>query len=285
MLNFEKMNRLRKWFSNWRKQFKFAVYDPQNFNEIFGITTSKIQIFSLFILAFFLISILTVLLLKWSFLGNYVLNSSSPEKTQIIEQHIRLDSLSKKIETQDKYIRDLKQLLFGKIQVDTFENKIDVQIDPSKINPNPGKAEIQIQENVKADQYTNSSKQVASDFVHFIAPVKGKVSQRFISQKHEAIDVVTPLDAYFSACLSGTVVFAGYSQKDGNIIIIEHSNDFLSIYKHSKTVLKKRGDKVRAGDMIGIVGNTGENSTGPHLHFELWLNQLAVNPEKYMTFE
>lgn len=284
-MNFEKMNRFKKWFSNWRKQFKFAVYDPQNFNEIFGITTSKIRIVSLFILTIFIVSILLVFLLKWSPLGNYVMNASSPEQKQIIEQRIRVDSLSKKLDAQEKYIDDLKLVLFGKIQPDTIAKRPEVQIDPSKINPNPGKAELQISENVKADQYTNSSKQTSSDFVHFISPVKGKISQRFVSEKHEALDIVTPLDAYFSACLGGTVVFSGYSQKDGNIIILEHPNDFLSIYKHAKTILKKRGDKVRAGDMIGIVGNTGENSTGPHLHFELWLNQQAVNPQKYMIFE
>ena len=122
------MNRFKKWFSNWRKQFKFAVYDSQNFNETFGITTSKIRIASLFILAIFVVSILIVFLLKWSPLGNYVLNTSSPEQKQIIEQRIRVDSLSKKLDAQEKYIDDLKLVLFGKIQPDTIAKRPEVQI-------------------------------------------------------------------------------------------------------------------------------------------------------------
>ena len=119
----------------------------------------------------------------------------------------------------------------------------------------------------------------------FDLPVKGKISQRFNAKNHQAIDIVTPPDTYFAACLSGTVIYSGFSQKDGNILIIEHPNNYLSVYKHARTTLKKAGEKVRVGDVIGIVGNTGANTSGPHLHFELWLNQQAVDPMKYMEFE
>lgn len=270
---------------NWRKQYKFAVYDPKSFNEIFGITTSKVRIVSLTFLSLFLISGVFIFLLGLTPFGTYFFAPSAPEQTQIVEQRIRMDSLAKKVEAQEVYIRDLKRLLFGDFQPDSSAvEKPDVQIDPNTINPNPSKAETQIGENVKADQYTNSPKK-PTDFVHFMTPVKGKVSQRFATGKHEAVDVVAPPDSYFSSCLAGTVIFSGYSQKDGNILIIEHPNDFLSVYKHAKTLLKKRGDKVNAGDMIGIIGNTGTSSTGPHLHFELWLNQQSVDPQKYMKFE
>lgn len=285
-MTFETMNRLKTWLNNWRKQFKFAIYDPKNFNEIFGFTTSKIRIISLIVLIILFISGLFVTVLLWSPLGNYFAGSgSAPEHSQITEQRLRVDSLSRKVASQELYIRDMKRLLFGDFNSDSVpETKPKLSINPNTINPNPSNAELQIGENVKADQYTNSVKG-ATDFVHFIAPVKGKISQKFISGKHEALDIVTLENTHFSTCLSGTVVFAGYSQKDGNILIIEHANDFLSIYKHAKTNFKKRGDKVRTGDIIGIVGNTGETSTGTHLHFELWLNQQAVNPEKYMKFD
>ena len=87
------------------------------------------------------------------------------------------------------------------------------------------------------------------------------------------------------ACLAGTVVYSGYTQKDGFILIVDHANGYLSVYKHNKTVLKKTGNRVQMNDPIAIAGNSGENSTGPHLHFELWYNQSAVNPEDYMRFK
>lgn len=280
------MNTLRKWLSNWRKQFKFAVFDPKNFNEVFGFTTSKIRLVSLFVLTIFFVSGLFVAVLMWTPLGKSLITAqSAPEQTQIIDQRVRMDSLTNRVEAQEKYIRDLKRLFFGDFDTDTVSiNTSEVVIDPNTINPNPSNAETQIGENVKADQYTNHPKETTA-IVHFLSPVKGKVSQKFKSGDHEALDIVTPPNSYFSACLAGTVVFSDYSPKDGNILIIEHPNNFLSIYKHAKTVLKKRGDKVRAGDLIGVVGNSGANSTGPHLHFELWLNQQAVDPQKYMVFE
>ena len=86
------------------------------------------------------------------------------------------------------------------------------------------------------------------------------------------------------SCLSGTVIYSGYTRKDGYILIIDHGNDYTSIYKHNRKALKKIGDKVQLGDPIAIVGSTGQNSDGPHLHFELWYKQVPVNPEEYLQF-
>ena len=108
--------------------------------------------------------------------------------------------------------------------------------------------------------------------------------QEFDLNNHPGIDVVTEKDMAVKACLSGTVIYAGYTRKDGYIVIIEHQNKYISIYKHNKRVLKKIGSKVQLGDPISIVGNTGGNTDGPHLHFELWHDQTPVNPQEYMSF-
>lgn len=280
------MNRLKNWFQNWRKQFKFAIYDPTSFDEIFGITTSKIRVASfLFIVLLFSTSIL-FFVISWTPLSGYFFSASQPiEQQEIIEQRIRIDSLSKKLDAQNQYIEDLRKILSGKPPTEEKhlnENK-DVVINTHDINPKPSKAEEEISNEVKADQYTISDKK-SNDLVHLMAPLKGHISQSYKANSHEAIDIVAPVGSYFATCLSGTVIYSGFSQKDGNILIIEHSNGFTSVYKHAKTNLKKRGDKVRTGDLIGIIGNTGTNSTGPHLHFELWLNQQPVNPANYILF-
>lgn len=279
------MNRIKSWFSGWRKQFKLSIYDPNNFNELFGFTTSKIRFVSLLFLVILLLSMLFTFLLIKTPLGNYFhASSKTPEQSQIVGQRLKLDSLTKKIDAQDRYINDFKRLFSGDFKSDTIKKKsVEVKINPNSINPNPTASEEKILENVKADQYTNSNK-APKNFVHFISPIKGIVSQQYEPVKHEAIDIVAPINSYFASCLSGTVIFSGFTQKDGNVIIIEHPNGFTSIYKHAKTSLKKRGDKVRTGDLIGIVGNTGSDTTGPHLHFELWLNQQSVNPSNYINF-
>ena len=86
------------------------------------------------------------------------------------------------------------------------------------------------------------------------------------------------------ATLDGTVIYAGWSEDSGNTIQIQHSDDIVSIYKHNEKLLKKVGDKVKAGTSIALVGNTGEETTGTHLHFELWHQGEAVDPTKYIKF-
>jgi murein DD-endopeptidase MepM/ murein hydrolase activator NlpD len=96
--------------------------------------------------------------------------------------------------------------------------------------------------------------------------------------------VVTEKNETIKACLSGTVLYAGFTRQDGYIVILDHGNGYSSVYKHARKALKKTGDRVQIGDPVAIVGNTGENTNGPHLHFELWYNQAPVNPEDYITF-
>ena len=112
----------------------------------------------------------------------------------------------------------------------------------------------------------------------------GVVSQKFNSENHFGIDVVTKKNEVVKACLAGTIIYAGYTHKDGYIILIEHKNDVVSVYRHNQRVLKKTGATVKLGDPIAIVGNTGENTDGPHLHFELWQNQVPVNPSDFIRF-
>jgi len=284
-VSFEKMKKIRALISSWRKPIKIAAYNPQNFDEIFGITTSRINIFSLVALLILTVCFLLFFIIGKTKLGAQIFGAKqSIDKTDILDQRMRLDSLKAKIDAQDKYIKNMNNVLFGTITTDSMpEEGKEINIDLSKIKDNPSKAELKVAENVKADQYTTS---IAEDreIVHFFSPIRGYVSQKFDQKDHQAVDIVAKQDAYFLACLSGTVIYSDFSSKDGYVLIIEHSNNFTSIYKHTKSILKKRGDRVQVGEIIGIVGNTGANSTGPHLHFELWLNQKAVDPTKYIQF-
>ncbi|MBA3705743.1 MAG: M23 family metallopeptidase, partial [Bacteroidetes bacterium] len=98
------------------------------------------------------------------------------------------------------------------------------------------------------------------------------------------VDVVTKQDEMVKSTLEGTVVFTGFSAKDGYVIQIQHSNNLTSIYKHNAEILKKTGDRIKSGEAISVVGNTGELSKGPHLHFELWYNGIPINPQDCISF-
>lgn len=278
------MKKLKQWLTDWRKQFKFAIYDPSNFSELFGFTTSKVRIVSFVtLIVIFFIAFTSIIIIKTP-IGRVLIGSEKiPSKKEIIKQQKKIDSLARRVDAQELYINGFKKLLIGEFDEDTTvvsSTVIDLKLN--QIDTNPSEAETKIEETVKANQRTSTNQ--SNEYTHFLTPVKGKISQHF-NKKYKSINITALEGTYFYTCLSGTVVYSDYSPLDGNVIIIEHPNNYLSVYKHAKTTLKKAGDKVRVGDIIGVVGKIGINSTESFLHFELWYNQQPINPEDYIDFE
>ena len=130
---------------------------------------------------------------------------------------------------------------------------------------------------------TNSASVLA--YYHFFSPISGLVSKSFkLDKGHYGVDVVAEKNEAVKATLNGKVVLSAWTVETGHVIAIQHTNDLLSIYKHNSVVLKKEGDIVKAGEVIGIVGNSGEYTTGPHLHFEIWLKGQPLNPAEVIKF-
>ena len=131
---------------------------------------------------------------------------------------------------------------------------------------------------------TNPSKSSAIDFLYVVPPVTGTISRGY-QNDHPAVDVVAPRNTPIKAILDGYVISSDWTLETGNTIGIQHSNDLVSFYKHNARNLKKMGAFVKAGEAVAIIGNTGELSSGPHLHFELWVDGLPVDPALYIDFK
>lgn len=115
--------------------------------------------------------------------------------------------------------------------------------------------------------------------------MKGTLTNRFDPvNKHFGIDIVSNPNEPIKSTLDGTVVLANFTSETGWVIGIQHSNNLFSFYKHNSALLKKVGDFVKAGEVIAVIGNSGELSEGPHLHFELWFNGTSLDPKKYIAF-
>jgi murein DD-endopeptidase MepM/ murein hydrolase activator NlpD len=144
-----------------------------------------------------------------------------------------------------------------------------------------------LREQVKKEEKFEISERGRKDLpiegLHFFTPLKGVISQGY-DPVHPYIDITAPAGSVVKATLDGTVIYAGWSQDSGNTIQLQHSDDIVSIYKHNEKLLKKVGEKVKAGTSIALVGNTGDNTTGTHLHFELWHKGETVDPTMYIKF-
>ena len=121
--------------------------------------------------------------------------------------------------------------------------------------------------------------------IYFFPPVSGEVTDSYSFQEgHFGVDVATKKNEVIKSVLDGRIVISNWTLKTGFVIGVYHSNGFLSIYKHNSSLLKEIGDVVKRGESIAVVGNSGELTTGPHLHFELWKNGESVNPLDYISF-
>lgn len=275
------MSVIRKIVKRLQKPTKYAATDPYSFKERWSFQSNLIHVISFVILLFLLIGGISAYLFAHFFAES---KYGSPDRLKLEEQRIQIEEFKAKLNAQDRYIDNIRAIMSGEvpagISIDSIEQVETINVD--SLSSDETQAEKRIAQEVKKDILTPTEEKL--NLTYFGTPVYGVVSQDFDPKKHPAIDIVASKDEVIKACLAGTVIYTGFTRKDGYIVILEHADGFISVYKHNKTVLKKIGSKVQLGDPIAIVGNTGENTDGPHLHFELWYNQVPVNPTDYINF-
>ena len=210
-------------------------------------------------------------------------------KRTAIQNAIKVDSLEKVIYRWELYSENLKRAVEGKapIRIDSVVNASKKEGVPVADEAEMAKKDSLLREQVKKEEKFEISERGRKDLpiegLHFFTPLKGVISQRY-DPVHPYIDITAPAGSVVKATLDGTVIYAGWSQDSGNTIQLQHSDDIVSIYKHNEKLLKKVGEKVKAGTSIALVGNTGDNTTGTHLHFELWHKGETVDPTIYIKF-
>lgn len=131
----------------------------------------------------------------------------------------------------------------------------------------------------------SGSQDVPLEQLFFVAPVRGEITNAFKPDEgHLGVDVLGPKGTAIKAAMDGYVILSDFTYLTGNTIAIQHANNVISFYKHNAELLKEVGAFVKAGEAVAIIGNTGHQTTGPHLHFELWHKGLAVDPLQYIKF-
>ena len=189
----------------------------------------------------------------------------------------------------------MKYFTFSVIFISCFDetkvSKQDTTVRYEHIHIKPSAGDSLLRKQIESqDVYSlafnpsKSQKNGVADFLFFM-PLKGVVTNSFnAKEEHFGVDIAAPENEAIKAALDGTVTISTWTSETGYVIQIQHENNLISVYKHNSTLLKKSGQFVKAGDVIAIIGNSGELSTGPHLHFELWYNGNPIDPQEYMIF-
>lgn len=284
----KKSKKIKKKLLN---KYRLVILNEDTFEERLSLNLTRLNVFILGTSSVILLIGLTTILIAFTPLKEYIPGySSTALKKKAVGLSFKVDSLQRTIEFNEKYFASIKQVLQGEVKTVQFNKDSIIQVaklEASQVDLNPIKEDSLLREKVdKEDKYslfeTATSK---ANFVLF-PPVNGEISETYdVKTKHYAVDIVVTKDTPIKATADGTVIFAEWSAQTGHVIILEHSHGLISVYKHNAALTKAQGDLIKSGEVIAIAGNTGELSTGPHLHFELWSDGYPVNPTNFIDFK
>ncbi len=272
-------------------RFRLSLFEDQTHKKLFSIHFTKTGFFISIVSILFVLSAMIYSIIAFTPVRTFIPGyPDAHSKRAAIQNAMRIDSLENVIYRWELYSENLRRIVDGEEPL-----KIDSLIS-SRQSDNATKEELEelarkdsiLRQHVKEEEQFGISERdkrnLPIEGLHFFTPLKGVISQGFDPVMHPYIDITAPAGSIVKAILDGTVISTGWSDEAGNTIQIQHDGDIVSIYKHNEKLLKKTGDKVTAGAPVALVGNTGELTTGDHLHFELWYKGESIDPTKYINF-
>ncbi|OFX17737.1 MAG: peptidase M23 [Bacteroidetes bacterium GWA2_31_9] len=283
----------KKLIKRLKHKYKLIIYNELTYEELWSIRLSRLNVFSMVGILSVLLVILTTIIIAFTPLRQYIPGYPTDKmRGNMIMNSIRIDSLEAELDSRDKYLSNIRSIIDGK-EPEIRITKKDTTVKISEIKFTNSKEDSSFRASVEEEEkynVTNVTNTFENDFVQinkilFFPPIKGMITNTFNSvENHFGTDIVAKPNVSVFAVLDGTVILASWTFETGYVIQIQHKNNLVSIYKHVSEILKKEGQKVKIGEPIAIYGNSGEQTTGPHLHFELWYNGKPLNPEDFISF-
>ena len=291
------MKKKEKWYRKLRDKYKLVILNDETYEEKLSFKLSRLNVFvATGTLAIFLI-IITTIIIAFTPLREYIPGYTDVNLYEQLYQIEKLsDSLDADARQKSLYLENLRLILSGKdttivspLKQDTVENYSGISSYASA-EDSAFRYEFETQllggdEQIRLSDRDRAGERPDISSFSFFTPLRGIVTSKFDpTSKHYGVDIVSVQNEAIKATLDGVVIFSGWTIETGYTVSIQHENDLISVYKHNSALLKDQGSYVKAGDAIAIIGSTGEYSTGPHLHFELWYNGVPVDPTDFIKF-
>lgn len=270
------------------EKYRFVIMSDSSFEEKISFRLSRLNVIVVFFSLLIILFLITLVLIAFSPLQSMVPGKSKKEVQQkLIELSLASDSLEKTLKNNSIYLENINNIIQGKdgflkegvskkIKKENSDSFFEKSIADSLLR-------VTVEKKEKGSIFINETKK--NDLIMFFPPIKGLVIDGFnLEKNHFGVDLLAKEKTKISAVLEGTVIISHWSSETGFVIGVQHKNDYISFYKHNSVLLNKVGDYVVAGEHIAIIGNSGELSSGPHLHFELWHKGTPIDPEHYISF-
>lgn len=284
-----KKKRHKVFWNNIKFKYKLTVINENTLEEIAGIRVSKLNGISVLLTLLTILFLIAASIITFTPLRNYLPGYMNSEvRAQVVENALRVDSLQQLVDRQNLYIMNIQDIFRGTVRVDTVQSMDSLTNirEDSLMERTQREAEFRKQyEDTERYNLTSITARPETIGLIFYRPTRGMITEKFdTDSKHYGTDIAANPGESILAVLDGTVILSTYTAETGYVIEMQHNQDFISVYKHCGSLLKREGDTVKAGEAIALIGNSGQLTTGPHLHFELWHKGRAVNPELYIVF-
>lgn len=281
----------KKFAKKLLHKYRLVILNEDTFEERFAIKLTRLNVFILTSISAICLVILTILLIAYTPLREYIPGYSSAKlKKEASLLNYKTDSLVQELELNKRYYTSIRKVLTGDVATVDFNRdsiiaaaQNDIDILQVFTNKEDSLLRIKVAKEDKYNLFESAGDK--SNYILF-PPVNGTISEGYnIEEKHFAVDVVVATNTPVKATADGTVIFAEWTVETGYVVIIEHNQELISVYKHNSAITKSQGDLVKAGEVIAMSGNSGQLTTGPHLHFELWSKGYSVNPTNFIDFQ
>ena len=279
------------FFKKLFNDYKVVVSSEDTFEEKFAFKASKINVFVLMLVYSVILISFTISIVFFTQLRELVPGySSSDLLSRAIYLTQKTDSLERQFELNNKFYKSIEDVLSGK--TDEFIPRENISVDStisesSALTILPSSEDSILRKYVEnEDKFNLTKNELVIENKMFYSPIKGDITQSFnYEENHFAVDISADVGTPVKSILDGKILFSEWSVDTGHVIIIDHGDNIVSVYKHNSKLLKEQNDYVQAGEVIAYSGNQGSLSSGPHLHFELWNNGTPIDPEPLLNFQ
>lgn len=293
--------------SNWWKglranrndEYQLVIRDVKSYRELQQYNLTPLNIYIGVSTVVITLFILMFLLIAFTPLRSYIPGYGDVvQRQEMTEMEQMMEEMAEMLEGQSLYIDNLRKTIHGEATTSADVEAISQLVDTSEVEVVPvSEDEVRLRREVDLDRVGQTSRQTGNLIpspgstniplaqLYLLAPVNGEISAGFdLTSNHRGVDIIAPKNTPIKACRDGVVFTSEFTSDNGHVIGIQHDNNLISFYKHNSQLLKDVGERVKAGEAIAIVGNTGTLTTGPHLHFELWHEGEVVDPVGFLRF-
>ncbi len=279
-------------FQRLKERYRLVIMEDETLELKTSVKLTLLNVYVAISVVLTVLAALIFCLIYFTPIKNYLVGYNQVNVTRsVLEQENTIDSLVRLSDQRELWLANMGRILRGEVDT-SFNREVGApqlldEVDLQDVPPE----DLALRERVTRADYFNlrgaEEENKARDFRDgiFYLPLEGVVTSTFSpADGHFGIDIVSRENTPIKAIRDCRVIDTYWDSETGNVIVLQHEFGLVSFYKHNSSLLRKVGNFVRAGDAIAIVGNTGELSTGPHLHFELWYDQTPLDPEDFLTF-